>query len=143
MSPTVTSPESVDAIIASWQAPIPTSLSQMTEVPLLEIGTGTGADITAYLESRDRELAAEAQTGFDPLAWLGSTAEILMSGYTKYTLMENQQEMLKLDVERQRLALARGMIGEGEVPSYGGINLYTIILFAGIGLFAMMMLRKP
>lgn len=73
---------------------------------------------------------------------IGSAATQLFSGYTKLQTMENQQTMLKLDVERQRLAMARGMIGEGEVPSYGGINVYTLAMFAGIGLFALILLKK-
>lgn len=74
---------------------------------------------------------------------LGSAGTQLLSGYSKYQLMENQQRMMDLQVENQRRQMIGGMMGEGATPSYGGLNVYTLLMFGGIAFLAMMLLKKP
>lgn len=77
------------------------------------------------------------------LTGLTSIADTAFRYAGKYQTLENQREMTELAILAERQRIERGMMGEGVTPSYGGLNLYTLIFLGGVAIMAMILLKKP
>lgn len=76
------------------------------------------------------------------LSGLGSIGNILLSAWSKKELMELEQAKQEYQLELAKYNIVHGMAGEAGVTGYGGLNVYTLAAFAGIGLLALLLLKK-
>lgn len=73
---------------------------------------------------------------------LGSAGTNILNVFSQYQKYDYQKQLAEYDIERRKALLATGMVGEGAVPSYGGINVYTLLMLAGVGLLAILLLKS-
>lgn len=86
--------------------------------------------------------AAVSTRWWPTLAELGNAANIAISSWAKYSQIEYQEELKKFQLEQARFNLARGMMGEAEVNGYGGLNIWTLVMFGGVAALALFLLKK-
>ena len=76
------------------------------------------------------------------LKGVGDTANVLGTTWAKLNQIELERAQNEFRLQAARNSLVGGMSGEGLTPSYGGINVYTLAMFGGAALLAMLLLKK-
>lgn len=125
---------------------------------------GTQAYISAVQTDWERGLLTEQQmhgllrgyadpkTGAlvkpQPSAWttffsgLSGTMNVLGTTYNKLTQLELQKAQKEFQLQAAKNSLVGGLAGEGFVPGFGGINVYTLMALGGVILAALFLLKK-
>lgn len=76
------------------------------------------------------------------LSFIGSAGDIALSAWTKLERIDAEKARQEYQLELAKYNLVHGMAGETGVAGYGGLNVYTLAAFAGLGLLAMLLLKK-
>lgn len=73
---------------------------------------------------------------------IGSAGDVLLSSYAKFMQLDLQKAQAEYQMELAKYNVVSGMAGEGGVRGYGGLNIFTLAALAGVGLLAMILLKK-
>lgn len=76
------------------------------------------------------------------LSFIGSAGEIAISAWSKLERLDAEKARQEYQLKLAEYNLVHGMAGETGVAGYGGLNIYTLAAFAGLGLLAMLLLKK-
>lgn len=72
---------------------------------------------------------------------ISDTANILFTGYARAQQMEYQRNLLEQNLEMRRLQIQGGLPYPAE-SGFGGLNVWTLLAFAGVALLVIMVLKK-
>lgn len=99
--------------------------------------------LSGYVDPTTGAMLAKQPTLIENLlSGIGDTAHVLGTVWAKHNQLELEKAQNEFRLQAARNSLVGGMAGEGLTASYGGINVYTLAMFAGAALLAMLLLKK-
>ncbi len=76
------------------------------------------------------------------LSGVGAAGDSVLSMYAKLMQLDMQKAQAEYQMQLAKYNVVSGMAGEGQQRGYGGLNIFTLAAFAGVGLLAMILLKK-
>lgn len=103
---------------------------------------GVKSEIAFQKELAALEAAERAAAG--PTVWekLGDAFSVGIQAVGKWNKVTAERDKMEFERDLAKLRVQQGMIGKAVGPTFGGLNWLTIVAFGGVGILALLILKK-
>ncbi len=103
---------------------------------------GMAGEMTFQRQMAALEAAETAAAG--PTVWekLGDAFGVGIQAVGKWNKVTAERDKAKFERDLAKLRIQQGMTGRGVGPTFGGLNWLTIVAFGGVGILALLILKK-
>lgn len=99
--------------------------------------------LQGYTDPATGKLIAPQPSGWTTFfSSLTGAVGVLGTAYNRMSQLELQKAQNELRILQEKRNLTTGMFGEGSLPGFGGINMFTLLAIGGVVLAAMFLLKK-